>query len=521
MKRYTLGLALLGLASPLFAQNQDDALRYSRLQFGGTARTLGIGGANVAVGADLGNLSSNPAGLGLFQRSEFSISPGLGLGNADARVTNVNGSGSVADSRNSLHVANVAMAFTSRRPDTDNNDWRGGAMAVGFTRINDFNTSFTYRSSLADQRSLFQRLREPRLAPGQTVYDVFENVENQFAGGYTNLDGLAYGNYLTNYDEVPAGSGNYQVRTPSSLQRTSVTQEGTVLTTGSQTQFDIGYGGSYRDRLYVGGAVGIVTARFKSTDELRELDATNASSAFGSLTLRDELDTRSTGYNARLGLIYRPLDWLRVGVSAQTPTAFQLEDTYSTSLRTEFREPLNIGNGQTVSAASGAIDEDKYSYRLTTPWRLNGGAAFILGKYGFVSADAEMVDYSQARLRNGSGLEFGNSYNFSDENAQSRAQYTSVVNLRFGGEARLANFRLRAGYAHYGDPFRESAFDRTQKFYTGGLGFRQSNISLDLAGVYTRYNRVYAPYTLADGSAPQVSVEANRFTTTFTLGYQF
>ena len=109
MKRYTLGLALLGLASPLFAQNQDDALRYSRLQFGGPARTLGIAGANVALGADLGNLSSNPAGLGLFQRSEISISPGLGLGNADARAANVEGAASLRDSRSSLHLGSKSV----------------------------------------------------------------------------------------------------------------------------------------------------------------------------------------------------------------------------------------------------------------------------------------------------------------------------------------------------------------------------------------------------------------------------
>ncbi|RAK64632.1 hypothetical protein DLM85_18265 [Hymenobacter edaphi] len=517
-----MGLALLGLASPLFAQNEDDALRYSRLQFGGTARTLGIGGASVAVGADLGTLSSNPAGLGLFQRSEVSFSPGFGLGNAEARAGNVAGSASLKDSRNSLHVGSLAAAFASRRPDSDNDDWRGGTLAFGFTRVNDFNTSFSYRSTVPDARSLFQRLREPRLESGQSVAGLRKQLDEEFiTGNYSGLDGLAYGNYLTNYDEVPAGSGNEVVTTPASLQRTSVTQEETVLTTGSQTQFDIGYGASYRDRLYIGGAIGIVGTRFNSTSELRETnDATTGTSSFGSLTFRDELRTRGTGYNARLGLIYRPLDWLRVGLSAQTPTSFQFDDTYNSSLNTQFRQPVSV-DGTLISSASANTQELKLAYRMTSPWRLNGGASFILGKYGFVSADAELVDYRQARFRNAPDLQNGDNYSFRGENSRISQVYNSALNLRVGAEARLNIFRVRAGYAHYGDPFQDSRFDRSQAYYTGGLGVRQGNITADLAGVYTTYNRVYSPYTLLDGSQPEVKMNATRFTTTFTLGYQF
>ncbi|MCC3155946.1 hypothetical protein LJ737_01765 [Hymenobacter sp. 15J16-1T3B] len=522
MKRYLLGLALLGLAGPLFAQNEDDALRYSRLQFGGTARTLGIGGASTSLGADLGTLNSNPAGLGLFQRSEVSFSPGFGLGSADARVTNVAGASSLKDSRNSLHIANLAAAFTSRRPDSDNDDWRGGTLAFGFTRVNDFNNSFSYRSTVPDSRSLFQRLREPRLAPGQTVKGLHDELDDQFGtGNYENLDGLAYGNYLTNFDPVAPGSNEQVVTIPSSLQRTRVTQEETVLTTGSQTQFDIGYGASYRDRLYIGGALGIVGTHFNSTSELRETnDEAATTSSFGSLTFRDELRSQGTGFNGRLGLIYRPLDWLRVGVSAQTPTFFQFDDTYNSSLATQFRQPVSV-DGQTITSARANTQELKLAYRLNTPWRLNGGASVILGKYGFVSADAELVDYSQARFRSAPDLQNGDNYAFTDENNRISQLYGSVVNLRVGAEARLDVFRVRAGYAHYGDPFKDSSFDRSQEYYTGGLGIRQGNVTADLAGVYTTFNRVYSPYTLVDGSQPQVQMNANRFTTTFTLGFQF
>ncbi|SDY76054.1 hypothetical protein [Hymenobacter psychrophilus] len=75
--KYGLAVALMGTASHAFAQYQADALRFSQSQPVGTARTLGLGGATAAVGGDYGSVLVNPAGLGMFQRSEFSFSPGF------------------------------------------------------------------------------------------------------------------------------------------------------------------------------------------------------------------------------------------------------------------------------------------------------------------------------------------------------------------------------------------------------------------------------------------------------------
>ena len=64
------------LALPLFAsaQNFNDALRYSRLEYLGTARFNALGGSMGAVGGDLSALSVNPAALGVYRNSEFTLS---------------------------------------------------------------------------------------------------------------------------------------------------------------------------------------------------------------------------------------------------------------------------------------------------------------------------------------------------------------------------------------------------------------------------------------------------------------
>ncbi len=65
--------------TPLFAQtpNADATVSFARNSISGTARTAGSGGAFSSVGADLGSLDLNPAGLGIYRSSEISITPAI------------------------------------------------------------------------------------------------------------------------------------------------------------------------------------------------------------------------------------------------------------------------------------------------------------------------------------------------------------------------------------------------------------------------------------------------------------
>src|SRR5512137_1242887 len=75
--------------SGLFAQNVDDALRYSQIFYTGTARFMSMGGAFTALGGDLSTLSQNPAGIGVFRSSEISLSPQLFYNNTSASFNGI------------------------------------------------------------------------------------------------------------------------------------------------------------------------------------------------------------------------------------------------------------------------------------------------------------------------------------------------------------------------------------------------------------------------------------------------
>ena len=521
-----LSLALVaGQASHSFAQGPSDALRYSRLQFGGPARTQGIAGANVALGADFGNLTSNPAGLGLFQKSEVHLAPGIGIGQSDSRIDGGTGP-ATNENKNSFHIGSAGAVFANRKPDSEQGDWRGGALALGFTRLADFNVGTNYQGSFGLERgSYLQSLRPQAGVRDQNYYNNLDAQVN--ANSYTSAIGLAYGAYLANISTYRRGA---LIGKDSAVvlrqQGNTINQSGTVMNAGSMSQFDIGYGASYRDRLYIGGAIGFVSSNFIQTRSLTESD-NDPATHFQSLTNTTELRTKGSGVNARLGLIVRALDNVRIGASVQTPTFMRLSDTFDESLVGTFsatgtdRVPrdLPVGTGPVVSRSSD------FDYTLTTPFRANGGVAITLGKNGFVTGDVEYVGYQQARLNNDTNRT-NSSNTFTEANAEVQRLYQNTVNLRFGAEGRFDVFRVRAGYARYGDPYKaDTNNERAQNFYTAGLGLRQGNFFLDGAGVYTTFNQGYTPYQVLDSkgaeTAPLIKTNVSRYTTTVTAGLLF
>jgi len=515
-----LSLALaVGQASHAFAQGASDALQYSRLQFGGPARTLGIAGANVALGADFGNLSSNPAGLGMFQKSEIHFTPGLGLGQGTGRIDG-NGTASQSEDKNSFHIGSAGLVLATRRPDGDQStNWRGGAFALGFTRLADFNTASRYQGTLNNNQSYLAYLQP--FADGTRGQTAFDALDKQAAdNNYTSPLGLAYGSYLANIRSSRSGADSAVVL----RKQGSVVNQGEVITrSGSVSQFDLGYGANYRDRLYIGGAIGIVSSNYTQSRTLTESD-NDPNTHFNSLTNHTELKTTGSGFNARLGAIYRATEYLKVGASVQTPTFMRLTDTYSESMGANFsaqgtdRVPsdLPVGNAPTVSFTDPA-----YTYTLTTPFRANGGVAVTLGKHGFVTGDVEYVGYGQARLHTNTP-NVDDDAAFAIENSNIQARYKNAVNLRFGAEGRFDIFRVRAGYARYGDPYKANTNNqRAQNYYTAGAGIRQGNFFLDAAAVYTAFDQQYTPYSLRSAVAPLINVSNNRYTTSVTAGLTF
>ncbi|HRY33265.1 MAG TPA: hypothetical protein P5531_09895 [Bacteroidales bacterium] len=488
--RKTAFILLLALFSHglLSAQNEDDALRYSYLTFGGTARSLGVAGAFGALGADFSTLSVNPAGIGLYKKSEFSFSPSMYVGKTSTRYTGT----TYDDTRYNFNFGNLGLILTSTtNTATSQAGWKNIQFGLGINRTNNFNVRM--------------------VVEGENKQSSMLDTWVKYANG-THIDNLnafdlnlAYWTYLLNPDSMSGLPNQYTSAAPAG----GVMQRLALNATGSMNEWVMSMGANYDDKLYIGATLGFPFLQYTEDRTYNEeaLDETTGFDQFRSFTYHQHLDVDGSGFNFKFGLIFKPTDFMRIGAAIHTPTYFyNMRETYSSSVKSSF------DNGDNYKENS---PEGKYDYKLNTPMRAIGSIAFIIGKHGLVSADYEFVDYSESRFRS-SDAEV-----YFDVNDAIRNKYTTAGNLRLGTEWRLNEFNIRGGMALYDSPFKSSINDAARTSYTFGLGMRQATYFLDFAYVYTTSEEDYYLY---DASIAPLQPSKNTNTNqqfVMTLGFKF
>jgi hypothetical protein len=498
MNRLFLSLGLCILL-PLSGYSQDfvDALRYSSLKIEGTARSGGMGNAFGALGGDFTAVGINPAGLGIYRTSEFAISPNFGMWETKANYL-----GSTATENDyKIGLGNVSYVGTIKSKSGGSTGLVSVNFGLGYNRLKDFNS---------------MSLIEGHNAKASFLDYVADNANaNDWSDFYEELawktDVLLYDTNTKVYwhDAMDAGYGQSQ--------RKSINKRGAL------DEYTLGLGLNFSHRLYLGASLGIDDLYYHEYSTLEEYDDKGKIPFLNSFDFNTSLRTLGTGFNFKLGAIFKPINSLRLGASLSTPTFFSLKDRFSTFMNSSVTYQDNTT--KTYEADSPLMD---YDYELVTPWRATLSAALVLGKKGIISADYEFLDYSIAKFRNG-----GDGENFTSQNSDIREVYKPVSNLRLGGEYRLNdNFALRAGYEIYPSAYNGNAFGvnqpnagRNYNILSAGLGYAYGSFSFDAAyrlSTFTEYNTLYPAPISSDYPAPEMAKMDNKSgKVLFTLGFRF
>jgi len=476
MKRTAyIGLAIVALVPMLTrAQDQTDALRYSQLGFGGTARFMAMGGAFTALGGDPSVLSFNPGGLAIFNKSQITFSPGFNM-----RTNSATFNGSSASTPDYAATIQNAAWIASWKNRNDDAMWKSINVGIAYNRTNDFNSSINIQGSNTNS----------------TLLDVYVNNANHNYPSQLdpfstmqayNANGLIYsnGNDSNSYSNV--------IRPFLGVNGNAVLQQKSIQTTGSMGETDFSVGGNYKNKLYIGASLGIADIVYNENASYTETPLYN-DSLFGlqSWNLATTLSTHGAGLNFKIGAIYKITDWLRVGGAVHTPTWFQLTDDYSSYITANYvNTPFYPNGGGTWSGtATQSPATGSYNYTLVTPFRAMGGLAFVIHHQAIISADYEFVDYSTALL---SSADAGT---FTQANNAIKAYYMPASNLRVGAELVLYPFSIRAGYTYYGNPYSSSAGNSSiRNSYSAGVGIKIDRCFIDLAYVLTQYSENYYMY---------------------------
>lgn len=489
MKKLLLSVTLtLAIFAGVFAQNDLDAFRFSQTSWEGTARFMGAGGAFGAIGGDYSSLSTNPAGIGVFKKTEISFTPLV----ITAYKTNSDYAGETSPaSRVRYSVTNFGAVFAlplNKGVDNPVSKWRMMQFGFGYNRIMDFN-NLTYASGMSN---------------GNSIATAFVNAANGIGYGSIEGDALcAWNTWLI--DTLPGETNQYQ----ESLSGHSLRQSNYVKTSGGIDELAFSFGGNYDDKLFLGLTVGVPILDYNYEAEYIEEDENDVVTNFEKLNIYDKMHTSGAGINAKIGVIYQPVPFLRIGAAFHTPT-------YYGNMKENFER--QVAANYSVEGNYEHSYDNISKYKLGTPLRAIGSVGFLIAKRAFISAEYEFTDYGMATLYSSDNLRYR--YNFTEENLEISKKYRSCHSIRVGGELTVTNFFLiRLGYGYSTSPFKDGANDGSAHTASGGVGFRGKVFFCDFTYQYRHYNQNYWLYPSETLEPVSTTNNSHRFVA--TLGVKF
>ncbi len=517
----------------------QDVLQYSDLYSSSTARMNGISGAQAGLGADAGSAATNPAGLALMRRSEFTFSPALIATNTrnTTRGYDTTGRGS------NFHIGQMGLVIASPTSDAVAGRLRGQTFAITLSRINHFNNLRPFSTGADGVPNRTGNIIQPNSLvdyylglAGQTFAANDPNASNRAAEvlntSIINNQGMTqpefevrsgFSQFLIDAGTDQNGNINFFSNVPTGRIR----QSGRILDRGYQNQVDFAYGINLDDRTMLGGSLAIPylnhTRDILYQERLLAVDSVQNAYARQyegfSLQRRETFRSSGVGFNAKFGVLHALSDNVRFGASIQTPSWYRVNTEYSFSLDANF-----VGNGgrpiyysdfgtdsafQPLTAAPREaiyrIVRDRYSMR--TPGNLTAGLTFLDSKYGFLSIQATALQYGRARLG-------GDAYQADNDFLRANV-HNFTTQLRLGGEALLGPlFRARAGLAWLQNPFK-GAGDTWTYSVGGGARFRTWYLDASVNVFQRRQN--YQVFTFAQNTGSL----SNNVLTQITLGSAF
>jgi hypothetical protein len=255
----------------------------------------------------------------------------------------------------------------------------------------------------------------------------------------------------------------------------------------SNTAFFVG--ANYEDRWYLGASLGVIGARFERKTHHAE-SSSDAGLDLERINYSEDLTTTGNGVDLRVGAIVRLGDRLRIGGAFHSPMWLAMNDVYNTEMTTTFRTPdVNGDFSYTATSPDGA-----FAYRIHTPLSAVASVAYVAGQHGVVSVDYEWKDYRKARFRRADAV--ADVYDFALENGLIETSATIGHSVRAGTEWKAGPWRLRAGWGIWSDPYvkEDGRHGLPLSRYTGGIGWRNPRVSVDLAVQYDMRTTNYYAY---------------------------
>jgi hypothetical protein len=313
MKKIIVLLGIVVLYTTVQGQYVSDALKYSQNFPAISARSLGMGGAFTSLGGDVSSALYNPAGLGLYRKSEIMFTPALSITNTSADYLGKTND----ESRTHFNLGSFGYVGTY-----NSNKDKGlvsASLGLVYARQTNLNSKTFIRGN----------------NPTSSLADYFmSNAEGKYP---ENLDAfyerLAFDTYVI--DTVPGSPSSYQ--TPVFL---PVDQKKIIETSGGMGQWTIATGLNFSNIVYFGAGFGIHQLQYDRNTVHSEFD-NNPAHDFSQFAFTENLKVDGVAYTGNMGMIVRLFKIMRVGGSIQFPSSYRIHEHYYNTLYSQFKNGDN------------------------------------------------------------------------------------------------------------------------------------------------------------------------------------
>jgi hypothetical protein len=515
-------------ASSILSLSQREAV--------GTARSMGMGGAFTSLGADMASFGYNPAGFGMYQRNEVSVSLGLGI----SRAKNYNAYDTSNNSNTRVVINNVGASFKIYE---SSGTLTAVNFAFGYNKTADYNFDMSYQSS-ATISSLADAFAD--IANGGPL-SINSNNKITDSNGYSDYDMNPY--YWSTVMGYKAGlinlgaNGWYPDEIGGNAQMSQYTS---LQSRGSAGEFSFAFGFNINNIVYLGASLDIQSISRKQTIYYNEyIDYPEGTRPSGTdmpyqlqqFKFGQSMHIDGSGIGAKFGVVVRPIEALRIGFAIHTPTYYSLAYRYVASLSST---ALSAGdnpydweviNGNVYADEMTPVLQDggEHRWTFTTPTRLLAGISYAIGQYAVISADYQYDAYRALKI-NYTPAETG----YNNDTFRNNLKGTHTVRagveakplpwlaLRVGGGFRTKVLANEFNHIAFSEPVADKMW-----YASAGLGFRLSKVtSIDVAYQYrnTRYsdyNSFYTSLGSITNESPLYGLDIIKHNIALTFAFRF
>lgn len=476
-------LILFSTSLNSFSQNEADVVRYLNVTPSGTSRFSSMAGSFGALGGDLTTISINPAGSGIYRKSELGITPGFTFNNVTSKVEG----SSESVSKNKFVFTNAGYV---RAKVTEENRSLYLNFAITYNKTADFNRNSSV-SFFNDQSSMLFAFTDR--ASGTPVEDLSTNVP------FSSY--LAYEAYLI--DEDPDLVNGYLTQPRYEESFSGVNQSNTSEEKGYMGNLSVNSSIAIDEKVFLGVSLSLITGSYEIINNFVETTIVD-SLLLDKYTFNYSQQTEISGGKFDIGIIVKPEKWLRLGLAWHLSHKISLSDDFNTLVRSQWKD----GEMYSIDSPDGFIE-----YKLRNPGKVILSIGLVSGFKGMLNIDVEFMNLSKAEI-------LSDEFDFTNENLKISESLKRTINARIGGEIWAGMFNFRAGYAYSQNPYVNNGAKKFYNTISGGVGFlTQSGFFLNMSLAYKENGRSVYPYN--SDVAPLVVDEFSNYEILASFGLRF